>query len=83
MPLKPNKNGKNDFPDLDVDAWNAGFSAGEKRQSKCPYPAASPMAFSWHAGFVEGDAKRQGFSYTRVLTDAQEITKMVAWMTRP
>ena len=49
----------------DPKAWDEGFTAGEKASSKCPYPAGSTEAWSWYSGQVEGDAKRQGFSYSR------------------
>ena len=47
------------------EAWEEGFQAGEGKQSKCPYPAGSTEAWSWWSGRVEGDAKRQGYSYSR------------------
>lgn len=45
---------------LDPAAWSAGYAAGEAGESlaACPYPAASQEAWSWHAGFIEGKAKR-------------------------
>jgi hypothetical protein len=52
----------------DPRAWEAGFSAGESRVRfplRCPYPAGTTEAWSWHSGYVEGDAKRQGYSYSR------------------
>ena len=52
----------------DPRAWEAGFSAGESRirfSLRCPYPAGTTEAWSWHSGYVEGDAKRQGYSYSR------------------
>jgi hypothetical protein len=47
------------------EAWDEGFKAGEDQKRRCPYPAGSTEAWSWHSGQVEGDAKRQGFSYSR------------------
>ena len=49
-------------------AWEEGFSAGENTARiplRCPYPAGTTQAWSWHSGYVEGDAKRQGYSYSR------------------
>lgn len=50
---------------MDPKAWEEGFKAGEEQKSKCPYPAESREAWSWYSGHTEGDAKRQGFSYSR------------------
>ena len=50
---------------IDPKVWDEGFTAGEKGKSECPYPAGSREAWSWYSGKIEGDAKRQGFSYTR------------------
>lgn len=50
---------------IDPKAWDEGFAAGEKRNSGCPYPVGSREAWSWYSGKIEGDAKRQGFSYSR------------------
>ena len=52
----------------DPKAWEEGFSAGESRVRiplRCPYPAGTTQAWSWRSGHVEGDAKRQGYSYSR------------------
>ena len=52
----------------DPKAWEEGFSAGENPARiplRCPYPAGTTQAWSWHSGHVEGDAKRQGYSYSR------------------
>jgi len=49
----------------DPTAWEEGFKAGEDRKHRCPYPAGTTEAWSWQSGHVEGDAKRQGFSYSR------------------
>lgn len=52
----------------DPRAWEEGFRAGESRVRfplRCPYPAGTTEAWSWHSGYVEGDAKRQGYSYSR------------------
>ena len=48
-------------------AWQEGFETGEAGRlvSRCPYRAATTEAWSWHSGWIEGDAKRQGFSYSR------------------
>ena len=54
---------------IDSKAWDEGFKAGESdpgpRQIYCPYPETSNQAFSWYSGFIEGEAKRQGYSYSR------------------
>lgn len=51
----------------DPKAWQEGFEAGERNQQprRCPYPAGSREAWSWHSGLIEGDAKRQGYSYSK------------------
>jgi hypothetical protein len=52
----------------DRKAWEEGFSLGENTARiplRCPYPAGTTQAWSWHSGYVEGDAKRQGYSYSR------------------
>jgi hypothetical protein len=52
----------------DVKAWEEGFKAGEssvRLPVRCPYPAGTTAAWSWHSGYIEGDAKRQGYSYSR------------------
>ena len=52
----------------DPKAWDEGFKAGEssaRLPARCPYPAGTTAAWSWHSGYVEGDAKRQGYSYSR------------------
>ena len=52
----------------DPKAWEEGFSAGESRLRiplRCPYPAGTTQAWSWHSGHVEGDANRQGYRYSR------------------
>jgi ribosome modulation factor len=53
---------------IDSQAWQEGFTAGEAGRlasNRCPYAAATTEAWSWHSGWIEGDAKRQGFSYSR------------------
>ena len=52
---------------IDSTAWQEGFDGGEagRPMSRCPYRAATTEAWSWHSGWIEGDAKRQGFSYSR------------------
>lgn len=52
---------------IDPKAWEEGFEAGEsgRLMSRCPYPAATTEAWSWHSGWIEGDAKRQGYSFSR------------------
>jgi ribosome modulation factor len=52
---------------IDSRVWLEGFTAGEagRLASRCPYAAATTEAWSWHSGWIEGDAKRQGYSYSR------------------
>ena len=63
----------------DPKAWEEGFSAGESRVRiplRCPYPAGTTQAWSLHSGHVEGDAKRQGYSYNRgSLSEGTAITR--------
>jgi len=57
---------------IDSKAWDEGFKAGEISRGlavTCPYAPGSTEAFSWCSGFIEGDAKRQGYSYTREARD--------------
>jgi len=50
----------------DSKAWDKGFKAGETSPiAHCPYYPLSLQAWSWHSGFIEGDAKRRGYSYSR------------------
>lgn len=52
----------------DPKAWEQGFKAGEsgvRIPLRCPYPAGTTQARSWHSGHIEGDAKREGYSYSR------------------
>jgi ribosome modulation factor len=52
---------------IDRKAWQEGFAAGEAGRiaGRCPYAAATTEAWSWHGGWIEGDAGRRGFSYSR------------------
>lgn len=50
-------------PRIDSDAWRAGFEAGETGRAITPCPA-SLDAFSYLSGWIEGDAKRQGYDYS-------------------
>ncbi len=50
-------------PRIDSDAWRAGFEAGETGRAMTPCPA-SLDAFSYLSGWIEGDAKRQGYDYS-------------------
>jgi ribosome modulation factor len=57
----------------DQQAWDEGFAAGEAGRSwirHCPYRGASVEAWSWLSGWIEGDAKRRGFEFTRTCTGA-------------
>jgi hypothetical protein len=51
---------------MDPRAWEEGFEAGAGRlMGRCPYLAATTEAWAWHSGWIEGDAKRQGYGYSR------------------
>jgi nucleoid-associated protein YgaU len=56
----------------DPKTWAEGFRAGEERKSKCPYPAGSREAWSWSSGRIEGEAKREGFSYSNPIQRSAE-----------
>ncbi|WP_175854731.1 hypothetical protein [Burkholderia anthina] len=45
---------------IDPEAWRAGFDAGETGRAMTPCPA-NLDAFSYFSGWIEGDAKRQGY----------------------
>jgi ribosome modulation factor len=46
--------------ELNPEAYNAGFAAGEAGEfsNACPHRPASIESLSWHSGFIEGKAKR-------------------------
>lgn len=48
---------------IDSDAWRAGFEAGETGRAMTPC-SANLDAFSYFSGWIEGDAKRQGYRYS-------------------
>jgi len=50
----------------DPKAWQEGFDAGERGEPlrRCPYPAKGIDGWSWSSGYIEGKAKRQGYSYS-------------------
>ncbi|RSK71665.1 hypothetical protein [Burkholderia pseudomallei] len=48
---------------IDSEAWRAGFEAGETGRAMTPCPA-NLDAFSYFSGWIEGDAKRQGYDYS-------------------
>ena len=50
-------------PRIDRQSWLAGFVAGEARQPASLGWKAQDI-YSWHSGWVEGDAKRQGREYS-------------------
>ena len=52
---------------IDSKAWQKGFEGGEagRPMFRCPYRAGTTEAWSWCSGWVEGEAKRQGYSYSR------------------
>jgi ribosome modulation factor len=44
----------------DSRAWKEGYQAGATAsQMSCPYPVDSLKAWSWHGGWIEGDARRR------------------------
>ncbi|WP_155033831.1 hypothetical protein [Burkholderia pseudomallei] len=47
---------------IDPEAWRAGFEAGETGHAMTPCPA-NLDALSYFSGWIEGDAKRQGYDY--------------------
>lgn len=49
---------------IDPDHWAAGFAAGEKGRPGTPVPNGM-NAMSYLSGWIEGDAKRQGFEYSK------------------
>jgi ribosome modulation factor len=51
----------------DLEAWQRGFADGERGvpKNRCPYAAATPQGFSWWSGWIEGDAKRQGYDVAK------------------
>ncbi len=55
-------------------AWREGFEAGERGipSTRCPYPATSRDSWSWSSGYVEGKAKRDGFSYSKGVNYPQD-----------
>lgn len=46
---------------IDPDAWRAGFEAGEAGRAMTPCPVGLD-ALSYFSGWIEGDAKRQGYN---------------------
>jgi ribosome modulation factor len=52
---------------IDPKSWQEGFAAGEAGRiaGRCPYAAETTEAWSWHSGWIEGNAKSAGFSYSR------------------
>jgi ribosome modulation factor len=52
---------------MDTRAWGKGFEDGEagRLMGRCPYLAATTESWSYHSGWIEGDAKRQGYGYSR------------------
>jgi ribosome modulation factor len=43
----------------DQKAWDEGFHVGKDGQAdQCPYPTGSVEAWSWHSGWMEGEARR-------------------------
>lgn len=61
----------------DPTAWEEGFKAGETSETKCPYPAGTAQSWSWSRGRVEGNSKRQGFSYSRGALPTQEFDGVI------
>jgi len=48
---------------IDPSAWQAGFDAGEAGRPITPCPQ-NLDPFSYFSGWIEGDAKRQGFEHS-------------------
>lgn len=48
---------------IDPSAWQAGFDAGEAGHPMTPCPQ-NLDPFSYFSGWIEGDAKRQGFEHS-------------------
>ncbi|MHA6848603.1 hypothetical protein [Ralstonia syzygii] len=46
---------------IDPKAWRAGFDAGEAGRAMTPCPADLD-SLSYFSGWIEGDAKRQGYA---------------------
>ena len=69
-------------PTIDRQSWLAGFVAGEA--GKPAYLCRAPQdVYSWHSGWVEGDAKRQGHEYSLgALTPADVAEYKAARTTR-
>ena len=52
------------------DIWQEGFAAGEKEPvAQCPYDKASLEAIIWRRGWIEGSAKRLGYTYRDTAPD--------------
>jgi hypothetical protein len=65
--------GNHRMMEQDPKAWEEGFKAGEERKTRCPYPKGSREVWSWSSSWVEGGAKRQGFSYSRGAKPNREL----------
>jgi hypothetical protein len=54
---------------IDSRSWEEGFTAGENWKSvpasHNPYAAGSIESYSWLSGWIEGNAKEQGFNYSK------------------
>ena len=49
---------------IDNETWDEGFKAGHAGKPASPVPSGIDP-FAWFSGWVEGDAKRQGFEYSK------------------
>jgi hypothetical protein len=66
----------------DLVVWEEGYDAGMALGTappRCPYPAESNEACSWHAGFIEGRAI--GCAMRRELV-AEEQDLLLCWRHR-
>lgn len=45
--------------------WQLGFDAGEAGKPSTPVSPNVSHALSWFSGYIEGDAKRRGFEYSK------------------
>jgi hypothetical protein len=61
----------------DPSAWEEGFKAGETAKTRCPYSVGTTQAWWWSSGRVEGDAKRQGLSYSRLASPTREFAGVI------
>ena len=66
-------------PRIDRQVWLAGFVAGEAGKSWRP----PQDVYSWHSGWVEGDAKRQGREYSLCALTPADVAEYKAGKRAP